>query len=80
MIAFQIQLNRPNGIEYVVKQDQVNPNIFKVSDIFINAGLRLDNSGLKRLLFPTVININFTSSLKNIHTGVKFLFNSQTEF
>ena len=49
MIAFQIpvsvDLNGPNGIEYVVKQDQINPVISKVSDIFINAGLTLDNSG-----------------------------------
>ena len=49
MIAFQIpvsdNLNGLSGIEYVVRRDQINQIISKVSDIFINAGLKLDNSG-----------------------------------
>ena len=49
MIAFQIpvsaDLNGPNGIKYVAKHDHINQIISKVSDIFINAGLTLDNSG-----------------------------------
>ena len=49
MIAFHVpvsdDLNGPSGMEYAVKRDQINQIIFKVSDIFINAGLKLDNSG-----------------------------------
>ena len=47
MIAFYIpvsdDLNGPSGIEYVVKRDQINQVISKVSDIFINSGFKLDN-------------------------------------
>ena len=49
MVAFHIlvsvDLNGPSGIEYVVKQDKINQIISKVNDTFINAGLKLDNSG-----------------------------------
>ena len=49
MVAFHLSvsddLNGPSGIEYVVKQDKINQIISKVSDTFINAGLKLDNSG-----------------------------------
>ena len=49
MTAFQIpvsdDLNGPSWIEYEVKRDQINQIISKISDMFINAGLKLDTSG-----------------------------------
>ena len=85
MIAFQIpvsdDLNGPSRIEYVVKRDQINQTISKVSDILINAGLKLDNSGsIKGSYFPRSYKINKKAHSKNIPTGVKFLFNPQAEF
>ena len=49
MIAFQIPVSDnvtgPSGIEYKVKPDQINQIISKISDIFINAGLKSDDFG-----------------------------------
>ena len=67
-------------IEYVVKRVQINQIISKVSDIFINAGLKLDNSGSIKVSFEKArISYCHTRLIsqahsKNIHTGVKFLF------
>ena len=49
MIEFYISvsddLNGLSGIEYKVKRDQISQIISIFSDIFINAGLKSDNSG-----------------------------------
>ena len=79
-------MNGPNRIEYEIKRDQINQFISKVSDIFINAGLKLDNFGSIKLSFEKDLISYYHTKLisqahsKNVHVGVKFLFNSQFEF
>ena len=64
--------------------NRVNEIISNVSDKFINAGLKLDNSGSIKA-FVSKDSYGHTKLIsqahsKNIHISAKSLFNSQTEF